>query len=268
MAWTDHWTPGDRALRRIAALHRDVYRCTGGRVFGRARGKPMLLVTTTGRRTGRARTTPLPYLPCGDTMVVVGSNSGHDNHPAWYLNIEADPGVTVQVGPHASPAKATALAGTERRELWDRLGVTAPWYAEYQSRTPRELPVVAITPEEPIGSDAPVLIERPALGWWVAILSGMTVLGLIAFHGRTWGRWRDHVTGAIPRGALRSLFSAAVAAHVVEGSAAVRAAERDGRHATSLSWGAQTLLLGYPSFNLLRRSVRDRLALRVAAVSR
>ncbi len=254
MAWTDHWTPGDRTLRSIAALQRDVYRHTGGRVFGRARGKPMLLLTTTGRRTGRARTTPLPYLPHGDTMVVVGSNSGHDNHPAWYLNIEADPGVTVQVGPNASPAKATALAGTERRAIWDRLGATAPWYAAYQSQTPRELPIVAITPEERVAHDAPVLVERPALGWWVSILSGMTALALVAFHGRTWRWWSGNVTSSIPQGAFRSVFWAAVATHVVEGAAAVRTAEGDGRHAAALGWGAQTLLLGFPSLGLLRRS--------------
>ena len=115
--------------------------------------------------------------------------------------------------------------------------------------------VVTITHAQPVGHAAPAHAERPALGWWVSILSGMTLLGLIAFHGSTWRWWSGHVTGVIPQGALRGLFVAAVATHIVEGGVAVRVAERDGRHAAALSWGAQTLLLGFPSLGLLRKSV-------------
>jgi len=242
-------------LRRVVALHRDVYRRTGGRIFGRGRGKPILLLTTTGRRSGKLRTTPLPYFPDGEAMVVVGSNSGRGSHPNWYLNIEADAGVTVQVGPNVSAAEATAVSGACRSALWDRLIETAPWYADYQSQARRELPLVAIVPATPLGHDASARVERPALGWWVSILSGMTLLGFIAFHGRTWRMWSESVTGVIPQAALRALFGAAVATHILEGSAAVRIAERDGRHAATLRWGAQTLLLGFPSLGLLRRSV-------------
>lgn len=258
MPWTDHWTPGDRMLHRVVALQRYVYLRTGGRVFGRGRGKPILLLTTTGRRSGEARTTPLPYFPDADAMVVVGSNSGHRSHPNWYLNIEADPGVTVQVGPNVSAAEATPVSGADRSALWDRLIDTAPWYADYQSQARRELPIVAIIPDAPLRHDAPTLVERPALGWWVSILSGMTLLGLIAFNGLTWRTWSEHVTGVIPQGFLRVLFGAAVVTHVAEGAAAVRMAESDGRHAASLGWGAQTLLLGFPSLGLLRKSVAAR----------
>ena len=255
MPLTDNWNPGERTLRRIVALQRGAYVGTGGRVFAHARGKPMLLLTTTGRRTGVARTAPLPYMPYGDEMVVIGSNSGGDRHPAWYLNIEANPAVGVQVGPRSSTAKARTVAGEERAALWDRVVEYAPWYEEYQASTDRRLPLVAITPGEPLRHDAPVRVERPALGWWVAILAGMTSLGLVAFNPRAWRWWTRNVTGAVPRGAFRSLFWAAVATHVAEGSVAVRVAERDGRHAAALGWGAQTFLLGFPSLGLLRGAV-------------
>lgn len=258
MPWTDHWTPSDRMLRRIVVLQRDTYLLTGGRVLSRARAKPMMLLTTTGRRTGRPRTTPLPFFPHDDGVVVVASNSGRDQHPAWYLNALAEPEVRVQVGPRTSTATARPLEGEERDRAWARLVETAPWYTDYQSQTTRELPVVAITPDTPVGHDAPVVVDRPVLGWWVAVVSGMTALGLVAYHGRAWRWWSTHVTDAVPRGALRALFGAAVVTHLVEAATAVRMAESDGRHASALSWGTQTTILGYPSLAVLRRSVRER----------
>jgi len=258
MTWTSHRTPGDRNLLRVAALQRDVYRHTGGRVFGLGRGEPMLLLTTTGRRSGRQHTMPLPYLSLGEKMVVVASSSGSHRHPDWYLNIDASPEVTVQVGPNMSAAKATTVTGVDRSDLWKRLVDTSPRYGAYQQQSERVLPVVAITPEQPVGHGAPAHVERPALGWWVSILSGMTLLGLVASNDRTWRWWSTHMTAAIPRSAFRSLFRAAVATHIVESAIAVRVAERDGRHAATLAWGAQALLLGYPSLGLLRRSATAR----------
>ncbi len=87
---------------------------TNGKVLSRMRGKPTLLLTTTGRRTGRLHTVPLPYLADGDAMIVVGSASGAERHPAWVLNLIASPRVTVQ-------------------------------YAGYQQRTSREIPLIRLT---------------------------------------------------------------------------------------------------------------------------
>lgn len=257
MSMTDHWTPSPQVLRRIVAVQRSVYRGTGGRVMARARRKPVVLLTTKGRRTGRLHTTPLPFYPDGDRLVVIASNSGSDRHPAWYLNLCAHPEVGVQVGPRTSTATAATLTGDDRQTVWARLDREAPWYSEYQAGTTREIPLVAITPEHDVRHDAPPCVERPAPGWWVAVLGGMTVLGLIAFRPSWWHRWSTRVTSAVPQGAFRGLFWAAVATHLAEGAAAVRLADRAGEHAATLSWGAQTTLLGFPSLRLLRRRAGD-----------
>lgn len=127
-------------------IHRWVYRRTDGRALSRMRGRPTLLLTTTGRRSGRPHTVPLPYLADGDAMIVVGSNSGAQRHPAWVLNLITDPRVTVQYLADSGPAHADILAGSERTQMWDRISREAPWYAGYQQRTSREIPVIRLTP--------------------------------------------------------------------------------------------------------------------------
>lgn len=257
MSLTDHWTPSQRVLRRVVAMQRSVYRVTGGRVLARARRKPVVLLTTKGRRTGRLHTTPLPFYPDGGRIVVIASNSGSDRQPAWYLNLCAHPEIEVQVGPRTSTAVAATLTGDDRQNLWTRLDREAPWYSDYQAGTTREIPLVAITSERDVHHDAPPCVERPAAGWWIAVLGGMTILGLIAYRSSCWRWWSTRVTNAVPRSGFRGLFWAAVATHVVEGAAAVRLAERAGEHAATLSWGAQTTLLGFPSLRLLRRRAGD-----------
>ncbi len=252
------WTPRGRVLKGIVVLQRGCYRATGGRVLGRARGNPILLLTTRGRRTGRARTRPLPYFPDGDHMVVVASNSAQETHPAWYLNLEARPDVEVQVRGRRSRAVARRLDGAEAEHMWLRLDRDSPWYTHYRATTRREIPLVALTPERPLDHAVPVDVERPATGWWVAILSGMGLLGLIAHRRRVWEWWSRRVTSAVPRPVYRAVFWVAVGLHVGEAAYAVRDAERDGRSASSLRWGFQTLLLGFPSLRLLRRRTAPR----------
>jgi F420H(2)-dependent quinone reductase len=140
--------PGGRQARVLKAwtrLHRWVYRRTNGKVLSRMRGKPTLLLTTTGRRTGRLHTVPLPYLADGDKMIVVGSASGAERHPAWVLNLMANPRVTVQYLADSGPAQAEILAGGERTAMWERINVEAPWYGGYQQRTSREIPLIRLT---------------------------------------------------------------------------------------------------------------------------
>jgi len=134
-----------QALKAWTRIHRWVYRRTNGRVLSRMRGKPTLLLTTTGRRSGQSHTVPLPYLADGDTMIVVGSASGAERHPAWVLNLIADPRVTVQYLADSGPAQAKILVGGERAAMWERINVEAPWYAGYQQRTSREIPLVRLT---------------------------------------------------------------------------------------------------------------------------
>jgi deazaflavin-dependent oxidoreductase (nitroreductase family) len=135
-----------QVLKAWTRFHRWAYRRTNGKVLSRMRGKPTLLLTTTGRRTGRPHTVPLPYyLADGDAMIVVGSASGAERHPAWVLNLIANPRVTVQYLADSGPAQAEILAGGERKAMWERISVEAPWYAGYQQRTSREIPLIRLT---------------------------------------------------------------------------------------------------------------------------
>ena len=85
-------------LRAMSFAHRNLIRLTGGKVGGTFRDEPMILLTTTGRKTGKARTHPLCALPQGDGWLVVGSNGGNDWHPGWYVNLQANPNANVRIG--------------------------------------------------------------------------------------------------------------------------------------------------------------------------
>lgn len=96
-------------------------------------------------------------------------------------------------------------------------------------------------------------IERPHVGWWIAVVGGMAFLAILAFDARAYARWCAHVTAALPQPFLRGLFAAAVLTHVIEATYALRLAQRHGLHAAG--WLVQTFLLGYPSLRLLRRRI-------------
>ena len=103
-----------------------------------------LLLTTRGRRSGAERTTALIYGQDGEDYLVVASYAGRDRHPAWYLNLEADPEVTVQVGPERFHARARTAAEEERPRLWDIMRREWPPYDEYQGKTARRIPIVVL----------------------------------------------------------------------------------------------------------------------------
>ena len=134
------------AQRFATRLHSYVYRATGGRVGGRLLGSPVLLLTTTGRKSGRPRTIPLLYLPDGENLVVVASNGGTAGDPAWWLNLEDDPEATVEVGGRKLRVRAEEAEGEERRRLWGRLVRMYGAYGQYQERTDRRIPVVLLRP--------------------------------------------------------------------------------------------------------------------------
>lgn len=107
-------------------------------------GFPTLLLTTRGRRSGKLRRTPLIYGRDGDRYLLVGSNGGAPRHPAWYLNVVADPEVTVQVGAEVFTARARTANSAERRALWPVVAAVFPRYDTYQAQTERELPLVLV----------------------------------------------------------------------------------------------------------------------------
>lgn len=254
MSWTDHYEPNGAALRRVTAVHRAVYRVTGGRLGSHARAKPVLLLTTTGRRTGAPRAAPLPYLAVesadaagGEAWAVVASFGGRDVHPAWFRNLEAAPDAVVQIGRRAYRARAEVAAGTARAALWERIGEWAPWYPQYQAMTEREIPVVVLVPRDRLPG-----VRRPAAGWWIAVLGGMAVLAAVAYVPPVHRWWRRASRVPVAPGAYRALLGAAVATHAVEAAAAARLAWRAGPGTDVPGWTLQTMALGFPSLRLLR----------------
>ena len=125
-------------------VHPTLYRWSGGRIGGALRGMPVLLLTTTGRKTGAARTTALTYLPRGDDFVVIASVLGEPRHPAWWLNLAANPNASVQVGAARHAVRARQAEGEEREALWRAVVAKTPDYDEYKARTSRRIPVVVL----------------------------------------------------------------------------------------------------------------------------
>ncbi len=120
----------------------------GGPIDGMHRDR-LVLLTTTGRRTGRPRTTPLMFHRHGDRIVVIASNIGAPEHPQWYRNLAADPRVTVEVADDRYPALATVLQGEERRRVWADLAAAYSLVTDHQAKTERVIPLVALTPADP-----------------------------------------------------------------------------------------------------------------------
>ena len=133
-------------IRLLGRVQGAVYRATGGRLVGKVGNAGVLLLTTTGRRSGKSRIVPLLYVPDGDTFVIVASQGGHDTSPAWALNLRANPAATIQVGKRITNVHAEELTGDARARLWTSLVAVYPDYEEYRSRTDREFPVIALRP--------------------------------------------------------------------------------------------------------------------------
>ena len=121
------------------------FRANGGKVGGVWEGRRLLLLTTTGAKSGQRHTTPVTYLPDGDRLLIFGSKAGMPTHPDWYHNLVANPDVTVEVGAEKYDAAATVLTGEERDRLFARQVQVAPAFGEYQTKTTRIIPVIALT---------------------------------------------------------------------------------------------------------------------------
>ncbi len=133
------------APRLFGQEHVDRYLATDGREgHDWANGSTVLLLTTTGRRSGEPRTTPLIYGRHGDSYLVVASKGGAPEPPAWYLNLQANPEVTVQVKGDRFSARAHTGSAAEKPELWRIMASVWPQYDEYQAKTERDIPVVVL----------------------------------------------------------------------------------------------------------------------------
>jgi deazaflavin-dependent oxidoreductase (nitroreductase family) len=137
-----------RLNRRTSNLHSALYRWTGGMLGGRVREIKVLLLTTTGRKTGNRHTSPLNYLPYKGKYVVVASNFGRDNHPAWYLNLMANKVGTVQIGSTTIEVRAREATEEERARLWPLLVSKVRNYGDYEKMTTRKIPMMILEPVE------------------------------------------------------------------------------------------------------------------------
>lgn len=123
-----------------------IYRATGGRIGGRELGKPVCLLTTTGRKSGLARTSALVYLADGARVVLVAAQGGLPTHPLWLLNLRTNPQVQVQIGARTQAMRAREADAAERAVLWPRATAMNPRWATFQSWTDRVIPVVVCEP--------------------------------------------------------------------------------------------------------------------------
>ncbi len=123
----------------------DEFRRNGGRIGGIFEGSPVLLLSTTGAKSGQRRVNPMMYLADGDRLLVFASRVGAPTSPDWYHNLVANPGVRVEVGDETYEAEATVLAGEERDRLYAQQAALYPVFIEYEQKTTRKIPVVALT---------------------------------------------------------------------------------------------------------------------------
>jgi deazaflavin-dependent oxidoreductase (nitroreductase family) len=134
-------TPDDQLY---GTQHVERYQETAGEHGHDWKGTSTLLLTTTGRKSGRKRTTPLIYQPYGDAYLIIASKGGAPEPPEWYRNLQEDPDVEVQIRGDLFPARARTASPEEKPEMWQTMIATWPAYDEYQRKTDREIPVVVL----------------------------------------------------------------------------------------------------------------------------
>jgi F420H(2)-dependent quinone reductase len=133
-------------FRVFSGIHAFFYRLSGGRLAGKVQGLRVLLLTTTGRKTGKARTTPLGHFEQDGGYVIIASNAGFDHHPEWFLNLKSNSHATIQVGSNRLDVNAEIVGPDKRNQLWAQLIELAPGYAGYEKKTSRVIPVVMLRP--------------------------------------------------------------------------------------------------------------------------
>ncbi len=123
----------------------DEFRANDGKVGGAFAGRTLLLLHTTGARSGQERVNPVAYITEGERLIVIASKGGAPTHPDWYHNLVAHPLATVEVGKEKYQVRADVVPEPERTRLYDRMVAVNPGFAEYRSKTTRVIPVIALT---------------------------------------------------------------------------------------------------------------------------
>jgi deazaflavin-dependent oxidoreductase (nitroreductase family) len=139
--------PKDVAARLVTGFHEAVFRASNGRIGNRGFGMPVVMLTTTGRKSGKRRTTMLTSpIQDGESIVLVASYGGDDRHPAWFLNLRDNPDVEVTTRGQTRPMRARIASSQEKVELWPRVVAAYGGYGQYQKRTERDIPLVILEP--------------------------------------------------------------------------------------------------------------------------
>lgn len=133
-------------LRAIGKLNVPIYRLTRGRLMNKVGKAPVLLLTSTGRRSGQLRTAPVLYLADGARLVVIGSNAGNKREPAWSHNLKANPDAEVQIRAERRTVKARVAEGEERADLWQKMNWEYAGFEDYDERTSRDIAVFVLDP--------------------------------------------------------------------------------------------------------------------------
>jgi deazaflavin-dependent oxidoreductase (nitroreductase family) len=133
-------------FKLFMAFHIGIYRLSGGRIMGKIMGTPVLLLTTTGRKTGKTRTKPLGYFKDGNAYLVVASAGGDPQHPAWYFNLVSNPAAMIET-PQKINVIAREAADDEYERLWQLIVSQAPAYERYRTATGRKIPLLLLTPQ-------------------------------------------------------------------------------------------------------------------------
>jgi F420H(2)-dependent quinone reductase len=133
------------ALFRVATgLHTALYRRSGGKIGGQFSKQPMMVLTTTGRRSGQPRVTPLLCIRDADRFLAVASFGGDDRDPQWFKNLQVNPEATIELRGETIPVRATVATAEEKQVLWPKVLAAYKGYANYQRKTERDIPVVIL----------------------------------------------------------------------------------------------------------------------------
>jgi F420H(2)-dependent quinone reductase len=134
------------AMRAAGAVNNRLYRMSGGRVMGKARGVPVLLLTVAGRKSGVEHTTAVSYFKDDGSFVVTGSGGGAPSDPQWFRNLRHADRAVIEVGPKRIDVTVSVAGAEEHKVLWEKLTAAAPSFAKYQTKVEREIPMAVLTP--------------------------------------------------------------------------------------------------------------------------
>jgi deazaflavin-dependent oxidoreductase (nitroreductase family) len=133
-------------MRAMGALNIRLYRASGGRLMGKVRGVPVLLLTVVGRKTRVEHTTPVSYIEDGGRFIVTGSGGGSPSDPQWFRNLRRADRAVIEVGPRRIDVTVAIAGPDEHKVLWEQLLARAPFFGKYQAKVEREIPMAVLTP--------------------------------------------------------------------------------------------------------------------------